>query len=107
MERDRILFKVDNEIIIEERITLTLDQIDKLKIYVSKEMGCFIDEVVVETCIVNKELSNIDCTTYGLIFFDEYPDEIIGVKLSLEIGSDLFLDAMNNGTLENYLNFFV
>lgn len=109
MERDRIVFKVDNEIIIEERTDLTLEQIDKLKVYISKEVGCFIDEIEVayEKCVAPQELSNVDCTTYGLIFFDEYPDEIRGVRLNLILGSDEHLDAINNGTLEKYLNFFV
>jgi hypothetical protein len=109
MERDRLVFKVDNEIIIEERTDLTLAQIDKLKIYISKEVGCFVDEieVVFEKCPAPQELSNVDCTSYGLVFFDEYPDEIRGVRLNLVLGSDEHLDAINNGTLEKYLIFFV
>jgi hypothetical protein len=109
MERDRLVFKVDNEIIFEENTDLTLEQIDHLKIYISKEMGCFVDEVevVVEKCPAPQELSNVDCTSFGLVFFDEYPDEILGVKLNLVLGSDEHLEAISNGTLEKYLIFFV
>lgn len=109
MERDRLVFKVDDEIIIEESTDLTLEQIDKLKVYISKEVGCFVDEieVVFEKCIIQQELSNVDCTSYGLIFFDEYPDEIRGVGLNLILGSDEHLEAITNGTLEKYLFFFV
>lgn len=109
MKRDKLLFKVGDEIIVEESVDLTINQINIIKMYITKEIGCFIDEIEVEhyQSNIKQELSNIDCCDYGLIFFDEYPDEIKGVKLNLIIGSDEHLDAINNGTIENYLKFFV
>jgi len=108
MERDKIIFKVDNEIIIEENIDLTIEQVNNIKIYICKEIGCFIDEieVVFEKC-TNKDLSLIDITPYGMVFYDEFPASILGVTLDLVLGSDEHLDAISNGTLENYLNFFM
>lgn len=109
MKRDKLLFKVGDEIIVEESVDLTINQINIIKMYITKEIGCFIDEIEVEhyQSNIKQELSNLDCCNYGLIFFDEYPDEIKGVKLNLIIGSDEHLDAINNGTIENYLKFFV
>jgi len=109
MKRDKLLFKVGDEIIIEESVDLTINQINIIKMYITKEIGCFIDEIEVEhyQSNIKQELSNLDCCDYGLIFFDEYPDEIKGIKLNLIIGSDEHLDAINNGTIENYLKFFV
>ena len=109
MKRDKLLFKVDDEIIIEESIDLTIQQINIVKMYITKEIGCFIDDIEVEhyQCNVQQELSNIDCCEYGLVFYDEYPTEILGIKLDLVLGSDEHLDAINNGTIENYLKFFI
>jgi hypothetical protein len=109
MKRDKLLFKVGDEIIIEESIDLTINQINILKIYITKEIGCFIDEIEVEhyQSDIKEELSNLDCCSYGLIFCDKYPDEIQGLKLDFEIGSNEHLDAINNGTIENYLKFFI
>jgi hypothetical protein len=60
------------------------------------------------------ELSDeVDCSTdmdgIGILIFWKSMEfkPIIGVRSTLAEGSDEYLDAMNNGTLENYLEFFV
>ena len=54
------------------------------------------------------ELSEeIDLTPQGIVFWkDTYFEPIKGVYLDLVLGSDEFLDALLDGTLENYLKFF-
>lgn len=52
------------------------------------------------------EISEIDVTADGIFDWTDVEARILtGVKLNLVEGSDEYLDAINNGTVENYLIF--
>lgn len=107
--RKRILFKVDNIVMVEETRDLELTEIEKLKELVAQECDCTIDDVEVETVDSELEMSeDVDSTPDGLVFWKALCfDTIQGVYCQLQEGSDEYLDALNNGTLEQYLNFFI
>ena len=114
MNRRKILFKVENIVMVEELRDLTLDEIDRLKELVAQECECTVDDVEVDTVDAEIEMSeDIDCTTdmdgKGILVFWRSLSfrPIVGVSCSLVEGSDEYLDAINNGTLINYLDFFV
>src|ERR1700746_518092 len=89
------LFKVNGEVVIEENNDLTISDIEKMKWIIVSEIDCSYDEIDIECLDMQLELSQIDVTTDGLLDWkDAYFTPIIGVKLNIEIGSDLYLDAM-------------
>ena len=60
--RRKILFKVDNTIMVEELRDLTIDEITRMKELVAQECECGIDEVEVDTIEAEIELSDeVDC----------------------------------------------
>lgn len=61
------------------------------------------------THIDDRELSTeIDVSELGLIFWKStFFEPIKGLRLELELGSDEHLDAILDGTLEDYIKFFV
>ena len=53
-------------------------------------------------------LNEIDVTSEGMVFWTALNHvPIKGVYCILEEGSDEHLDAINNGTIGDYLNFFI
>lgn len=107
--RKKILFKVGNITMIEETRDLELTEIEKLKELVAQECECSVDDVEVETIEGEMEMSeDIDCIAEGLIFWRNLEFKPIrGVYCLLKEGTDEYLDAMNNGTLGEYLTFFI
>lgn len=104
--RKKIQFKVNGKLIVEEINNLFLNQVDEMKWVVADECKCHIDEVSVNVVDLPHEWSEIDVTFEGMMDWKNTEGKIIsGVKLNLVIGSDEHLDALNNGTLENYLIF--
>lgn len=105
----KILFKIKEEVIIEETRDLFPNQIDELKWVIADECQVTYDEVCVEfedTEIIYSD--NIDVSTEGLIFSDAlYHNPIDGVMCQMVEGSDEFLDAILDGTIEKHLNFFI
>ena len=103
-----ILFKINNEVVVEEKEDLFLNQVDEMKWAVALEFKVGFDEVVVEV-VDEKELSDmVDVTPLGMVFWKAlYHEPIKGVYCDLVEGSDEYLDAMNDGTLTEHLNFFI
>jgi hypothetical protein len=100
------LFKVDGQVVIEERRDLTPKQLEDLKWLTAEELDVAIFDVDVETIEIPEDLSDIDVTSTGLIDWkDNYFKEITGIKLTVDMLSDEFLDAVNAGTTEQYLEF--
>lgn len=98
------LFLIDNEVIIEERTDLTIEKIEEMKQMVATECSCNCEDV--EVAFIDNELSDIDVTTDGMFDWKDCEARIItGVRLNLVEGSDMFLDAINNNTLADYLVF--
>lgn len=109
MTRTLILFKVGGEVVLEKTQPQTLNNIEITKGIIAFECGCEVDdiEVVVEHSNHEKELSDIDVNSNGLIFWkDVFPELIVGVKLTIPFGSDEYLDAVNENKLINKLIMF-
>lgn len=107
-EKRKVLhFKVNGETVLEERCNLYLNQIDELKWGIALELGCMPEDIVVEPVEVPIEMSEeIDVSSIGMIFWkDTYFEPIIGIVCDLAEGSDPYLDAIANGTIEKYLRF--
>jgi hypothetical protein len=107
--RTKLLFKINNEVILEESTDLYLNQIDELKWGIALECECSVDDIEVERVELAEEVSEeVDVTVDGMVFWKSlYMQPIQGVECSLVLGSDEYLDAINNGTLINHLNFFI
>ena len=107
--RTKLLFKVNNEIVLEESTDLHLNQIDELKWGIALECECDVADVEVDIVEMDVEMSeDVDVSVDGLVFWKSlYMQPIQGVSCDLEEGSDEYLDAINNGTLINHLNFFI
>ena len=108
-QRRKILFKVNDEVVVEETRDLYPNQIDEMKWIIASECECTYDDVEVEFEEVKHELSDdIDVSDVGLIFSSAlYHNPIEGVFCTIEEGCDEYLDAILNGTIDKYLNFFI
>jgi hypothetical protein len=95
--KDRIIYNASGE--------LTIDGVDNVKTILSKHLN--IDKENIDVEIDTYELSNLDVGVYGIHNWDD-PRNIIlsGVRVNLIEGSDQYLDCLNAGTLENYLEFY-
>ena len=106
--RKTIVFKLNNEIVCEEPKDLTIQQIYQYKKCIAYELGCDPYEIEVDLkdeCIEDSEL---DSTPDGLVFWKStFFTPVVGVECSLVVGSDEYLDAMLDGTLEKYLKFSI
>lgn len=106
MKRVKILFKVNNEIVVEEDKDLSITDIEKMKWVIVEEIETDYDNIEVEVITFNTDLSDIDVGCTGMYDFkDTFFETKCGVKLDVDVGSDEYLDALNKGTLENYLTF--
>ncbi len=104
--RKIILFKVNGQVVVEERKELTQAEIERMCWVVAEELDVPIFDVDTEVIDTGQELSSIDVTTDGLIDWrDAYFRRIVGVKMNLKVGSDEYLDAILNNTLEEHLEF--
>lgn len=106
--RRKVQFKVDNIVMVEEPRDLTLDEIDRMKSIVAQECECMLEDVCVEFVDAEIELSeDIDVAPEGLVYWRSLlMKPAIGVSCLLEEGSDEYLDAISNGTIEEYLIFY-
>lgn len=107
--RKKIVFKVNNEVVLEESADLFINQIDELKWKIAEETETPIDLIEVEYVEAEKEYSDdIDATYIGLVFWRSlFHEPIKGVKCLLRVGSDEYLDRINDGTIINYMVFIV
>lgn len=106
-----ILFKVNDEVVItEENINLTFDEIDRLKWTIVSECDCLFDEITVDVVEENVDVADdIDISVNGELIFwkSTYHVPIKGICCELVEGSDEYLDAINDGTLIDKINFFI
>ena len=110
-ERTITTFTKDNQVIFEDNKNLGLDELDTLKKQMAFEFECNEDDIDVrhETIHSNTEFSDeIDSSHIGLVFWKStYFEPIKGIKMDLVLGSDEHLDAIIDGTLDKYIEFFV
>jgi NCAIR mutase (PurE)-related protein len=107
--RKKLLFKINNEVVVEETQELTLDQIEALKWVIAGECECQVDEIEVVSLELGQDLSDdIDVGVDGMHFWKSlFMKPVLGVRCDLKIGSDEYFDAINKGTLENHIHFFI
>lgn len=106
MNRKITQYKIKDEIIFEDNKDLSLDAVERMKYYIAEAHGCTPDDVEVEAIDSVIELSDIDVTNDGLFSWSDVEYKIYsGIMLNLVEGSDEHLDAINNGSVENYLIF--
>lgn len=110
MIRKVILFIKDNEVICEEKQLLSLSEIEIYKQHIAYDLGCDVEDIEVEydSYDTDKDISDdLDVTKEGLIFWQGlFADPIKGIFCSLEIGSDEYLEAISDKTIEKYLHFY-
>jgi hypothetical protein len=103
-----IQFKINGEVIIEKHEDLFLNEIDEIKWGLAEIFDVTTDDVEVTILQIQDELSTLDVTSEGLVYFNgNYPNPIIGMTCILKEGSDEYLDAMNDGTILNYIKFII
>jgi hypothetical protein len=106
MKRVKVLFRVNDEVVVEESGDITLEQIERLKWVIVSEIETDYDTIDVEIIDLGIELGELDVGNTGMYNYkDTYFDVKVGVKLTIDYGSDEFLDAMNNNKIEDYLIF--
>ena len=105
----KVLFKVNDEVVLEEDGDLFLNQIDEIKWKIVEECECRFDDIEVDIVDNVLDLSDdIDVSDNGLIYWKAYyPQPIQGIDCELVEGSDEFLDAMNNGTILDHIYFVI
>lgn len=105
-KRTKILFKIKDEVVVEHLGTLFLNQIDEYKWMIASECECPFDDIDVETVDESINLSEIDVNADGMFDWTDVENKILkGVKCSLVVGSDAYLDAIIKGELDEYLIF--
>jgi len=105
--RQKILFKIGEEIVLEESTDTLIATIEQMKQILAEECEVCIDdiEVVIEDSPIDFS-EDIDVTKYGMIYWKAtFAIPITKVVCQLDEGSDTYLDAVNNGNLEDYLIF--
>ena len=102
----RTIFKINNKVVFEEKRDLFLNEVDEIKWNIMKLFACRLADIEVEVKETHQELSNIDVTSEGLINFDApYPIVLTGLTPSVNPNENVFLDAMNQGDITDYINF--
>lgn len=110
--RKKNLFKVNDQIVAEESVEMTIDMVEKMKWIIAEECQCPYDDIEVEYKTISTNSTDlseeIDVGVEGLHYWNSvYPDPIQGLHCDLVIGSDEYLDAISNGTIEQHINFYV
>ena len=106
MKRIKVLFKINNQVVVTEESDLTFEEINRMKNIICEECEANYDDIDVEIIDLGIELGEIDVGSTGMYNYkDSYFNMKVGVKLSIEYGSDEFLDAMNTNRIEDYLIF--
>lgn len=110
MCRKKILFIINNEVVVEELQDLTVEQVERMKQIVAEECQCSIREISVEYEDLNvekQELSDIDATGHGFVDWKDpnFKELNIGLKCTLKEDSIEFFDAVFDGTILDYIKF--
>jgi hypothetical protein len=102
--RKKILFKIKEEVVLEESADMLVDTVEKMKFIIAEECSCQYDDIDVEVIDLPQDLSEIDVTTDGMLNWTDVNFKILtGIKFDLVLGSDEHLDAINNKTLLNFI----
>lgn len=103
--RKTYLFILGGEVVLEEKKDLTIEAIEDMKKIIAEECSCKIEDIEVIEDKPKHDFSDIDVSNEGMYNWTEFDWFFSGVTFTLVEGSDEYLDALNNGTLENFLEF--
>lgn len=99
INRAKILFKINGEVVVEDSTNLDLNEIDRMKWVIVHECECLFDDIEVEVIETPKELSDYDVSKDGLINFkDIYFKEVTMVRCVVDV--DTLLDNLSKGKLD-------
>ena len=105
--RQKVIFKIGEEIILEESVDTLISDIEGMKRIIAEECECNIADI--EVIIENSPIDiseDIDVGFYGMIYWkDCFPIPLIGIQCDLIEGSVAHLEAITKGTLNEYLKF--
>lgn len=103
--RKKLLFKINGVVVIEEDANLYLNQIDEFKQIIIQECECNYNDIDVEIVDADSEVSDIDVSVDGMLYWKDTQGTILtGVESLVEIGSDEYLDAIAIGNIEEMLH---
>jgi len=99
----KILFKIKDEVVYIEDRDLEINGIENMKAIIARELECQVEDINLDYKDI-PEYSEIDVTYRGLIYWKSlFAIPLSGVEILLVLGSDEHLDAILNGTIEDYL----
>ena len=103
--RTKVEIKFGSHTIFRSPRELTLQQLDNIKLALAMACRCDVDDIEVIYTKPNPILSSYEVSKLGkLLRYDGYL-AIDKVSLPFELGSDVHLDAILDGTLEDKLKF--
>jgi hypothetical protein len=105
-QRTKIEFKVGNSIIFKTPRNITLENIEHMKKALALNCKCNVDDIETIYKTPTVDTSEFDISKNGIQHWQTtFLKSFDGIKLKIDIESDSFLDAMNNNTLLDYLEF--
>lgn len=106
-QRTKIEFKVGNSIIFKTPRNITLENIEHMKKALALNCKCNVDDIETIYKTPTVEMSEIDVSKHGMQHWETpFLAKFDSIRLNLVLGSNEHLDAISNGTVENYLKFF-
>jgi hypothetical protein len=96
--RKKILFKVNDIVMVEELRDLSIEEVNNLKVIVAQECDCTPEDVEVDTQEAEIIMSDFDITKTGMVDFRSlYPNPVIGSgNFEIDENSDKFITLMQN-----------
>ena len=105
-QRTKIEFKVGNSIIFKTPRNITLENIEHMKKALALNCKCNVDDIETIYKTPTVEISEFDVSKNGIQHWQtSFLKSFDGIKLNLVLGSDDHLDAMNDNTILDYLEF--
>lgn len=106
-QRTKIEFKFNDRVIFSTQRNLSIEQLDCIKTSLALTCKIEMDDIEVIYHKIPLEMSEFDISKNGIQHWKTpFLESFGGVRLNLILGSNEHLDAINNGTIENYLKFF-
>ena len=101
--RVKYLFKINDEVVVEENRDLTFNEVDRMKRIIAEECEANIFDIEVERVEMSIELSEFDVTSDGLVNFKDTQFKVItGVTCNVII--DYLLDKILENIADEVLD---
>lgn len=106
-QRTKIEFKVGNSVVFKTPRNITIENIEHIKKALALNCKCSVDDIETIYKTPTIEMSDFDVSKDGIQNWNTpFLAKFDSIRFNLVLGSDEHLDAIKNGTLENYLKFF-